>query len=53
VKPNIEIEEIAHQYHNLRREFNQVKDENSRMKTRLTKMQASAATSENQMVSLN
>ena len=39
VKPNIEVEEIAHQYHNLKIEHNKVKDENARMKTRLSKMQ--------------
>ncbi len=53
VKPSIEIEEIAHQYHNLRKEFNQVSEENSRMKARLKQMQSSSKTSENQLLRLN
>ena len=38
IKPSIEVEEVAHQYHNLKIDYNKIKNENSRMKTRLTKL---------------
>ena len=38
VKPSIELEEIAHQYHNLKISHNRVKGENTKMKARLNKL---------------
>ena len=38
VKPNVEVEEVAQQYHNLKIEYNKIKYENQRMNTKLTKM---------------
>ena len=38
VAPSIEVEEIAHQYHNLKIDYNKVKAENARMNTKITKL---------------
>ena len=38
IKPSVEAEEIAHQYHNLKIELNKVKDENFSLKTSLVKL---------------
>ena len=42
IKPALEVEEIAHQYHNLKIEHNKIKQENYRMKARLSKMNQQA-----------
>ena len=42
IKPALEVEEIAHQYHNLKIEYNKIKEENYRMKARLSKMNQQA-----------
>ena len=53
IKPNIDIEDIALQYQNLKREHNLVKEENARMKISLTKMQNQVSSKEDQLMSLN
>ena len=53
IKPALEVEEIAHLYHNLKKEFNRVKDENARMKTRLAVLNTQANKRDEKLIGLN
>ena len=53
IKPALEVEEIAHQYHNLKIDFNRVKEENYRMKARLSKMNQQASKQDSRFINLN
>ena len=53
IPPPIDVEDIAHQYQNLKRDYNRVTAENARMKTRLTKLSSQANTKEDQLINLN
>lgn len=53
MKPQIEVEEIAHQYHNLKIDYNRVKDENARMKARLNKLTMQVEKKDEKIMKLN
>lgn len=47
------MEEIAHQYHNLKIDYNRVKDENARMKARLNKLTMQVEKKDEKIMKLN
>lgn len=53
VKPTIEVEEIAHQYHNLKIDFNRVKDDNARMKARINILSSQTEKKDAKIMQLN